>query len=120
MEAEANFRKAIQLNPKFVCAYYNLAVLLDELEWYQEALQAIDRAIFLDPYDSGLQERRSEILANLEKHISASALSRKHNPAQYALESVQAQEVQIMDDCLSDLIQEIEEGETVVFCGAGI
>ncbi|MGH8556275.1 MAG: tetratricopeptide repeat protein [Methylococcales bacterium] len=64
-EAEANFRKAIELNPKFPWAFCNLAVLLDEQGRHSEALELIDGAISLDPHDSDFPERRREILENL-------------------------------------------------------
>lgn len=65
-EAEANYRKAIELNPRFAWAYCNLAVLLDEQGRHSEALKHIDEAISLDPQDSDFPKRRSEILENLK------------------------------------------------------
>jgi len=64
-EAEANFRKAIELNPRFAWAYCNLAVLLDDQGRHAEALELIDKAITLDPHDRDFPERRKEILENL-------------------------------------------------------
>src|SRR5687768_33393 len=61
-EAEACFRKAIQLNPTFAWAYCNLAVVLDDMGRHQEALDLIDKAISLDPRDRDFHERRQEIL----------------------------------------------------------
>ncbi len=78
-EAEAAYRKAIELNPSDATAYYNLGILLKNLKRYDEAEAAYRKAIELNPsYATAysnlaillrVTERAKEALSLLEKVI---------------------------------------------------
>lgn len=70
-EAETNYRKAIELNPKNPWAHGNLAVVLDDQGRHAEALEFIDKAMSLEPHDRDFSEWRRDILKNLGPARSA-------------------------------------------------
>lgn len=64
-EAETNYRKAIELNPRNAWAHGNLAVVLDDQKRHAEALELIEKAISLDPHDRDFPEWEKEIREKL-------------------------------------------------------
>ena len=83
-EAEACYRKAIALEPRFAPAYTNLGALLVKQDRYQEAHDLLQSAIALDPenidaYNNlGLAHRK---LGNLSEAFSAYRVALEKNPS---------------------------------------
>jgi tetratricopeptide (TPR) repeat protein len=48
-EAIASFRRVLQLNPRHTLAHYNLALVLKRADRFPEAIDALHRAIAIDP-----------------------------------------------------------------------
>lgn len=62
-EAEGNLREAIDRRPDFHEAYYNLAILYYELGDWEDALDAVERAVEIEE-NSEYEELRQEIIDN--------------------------------------------------------
>ena len=60
-EAAVNYREAIDLNPEFHQAYYNLALVYAQMGDLENAESSIDKAIELEPNDETYQEMAKTI-----------------------------------------------------------
>ena len=76
-EAIAAYEKAIQLNPQYADAYYNLVNTLDEIEKYEEAMAAYQKAIQLNPQYASAYNNLGNTLDEIEKYEEAIAAYQK-------------------------------------------
>ena len=79
-QSEAAFRKAIELNPSYAKAHYNLGTLFLKLGDYREALEALREAIRLNP-------RSSDALYNLA--AAYAQLGDKENALQFLKQAIE-------------------------------
>ena len=87
-EAIACFREATTLNPACAWAFGNLAVVLAELDRYNEALQAIEKAIQIDPDDDDFRQNKAEILKCLQRVASTEKSPQDLNSELFAALSI--------------------------------
>ncbi|MDC3170990.1 tetratricopeptide repeat-containing glycosyltransferase family protein [Prochlorococcus sp. AH-716-E13] len=76
-EAEASYRKAIELNPKFIEAHYNIGIILKELGKFQEAELSYRKAIELNPDFTNAYSNLGILLKDLGKLKEAEVSTRK-------------------------------------------
>jgi tetratricopeptide (TPR) repeat protein len=76
-EAEATYRKAIELNPSYATAYSNFGNLLVDLNRYEEAEAAYRKAIELNPSDANAYSNFGNLLVDLNRYEEAEAAYRK-------------------------------------------
>jgi superkiller protein 3 len=76
-EAEANYRKAIELNPQYATAYNNLGSFLDDLKRLDEAEANYRKAIELNPQDATAYNNLGNTLKDLKRFDEAEANYRK-------------------------------------------
>jgi Flp pilus assembly protein TadD len=62
--AERYFRLAVEAAPEYTDAWVNLAATLGMEERFPEALQAVDKALKLDPHHTGAQQLRQALTAS--------------------------------------------------------
>jgi tetratricopeptide (TPR) repeat protein len=86
-EAERLFQAAVRANPQAPQGWANLGQALFRLKRAPEALECLDRAIALDPSDSGILTQRGHILLALDRPQEALAIfegeARTHPIANY-------------------------------------
>jgi serine/threonine protein kinase/TolB-like protein/Flp pilus assembly protein TadD len=73
--AEAEYRKAIGLNPNDVTTHHWYALLLQNLGRFTEALAEIEKGLALDPASPQMNANRSGILVSMRRYDEALALS---------------------------------------------
>jgi len=72
--AEAEYRKAIALNPNDVTTHHWYAILLENLGRFNEALAEIEKGLALDPASPQINANHSLILSDLHRYDEALAL----------------------------------------------
>jgi tetratricopeptide (TPR) repeat protein len=77
LEAESLYRRAIEVDPNYATAYYNLGTALSSLKRYAEAEAAYRKAIEIDPQDVGGYNNLGYLLTDLKRHEEAEALLRR-------------------------------------------
>jgi len=75
-EAEAAYRKALEIRPHATC-WYNLGVLLHELKHYDEAEAALRKVIEIQPDNDWSWNNLGRLLQRLERYDEAEAAYRK-------------------------------------------
>ena len=70
-EAIKDYKKTIQLQPKHINAYGNLALAQKDLGFYQEAIRTFDKALSIDPRHSNNFRMRGNIKYELKKYKEA-------------------------------------------------
>jgi serine/threonine protein kinase/tetratricopeptide (TPR) repeat protein len=73
--AEAEYRKAIGLNPNDVTTHHWYALLLENLGRFNEALAEIEKGLALDPASSQMNANRGGILIDMHRSDEALTLS---------------------------------------------
>lgn len=63
-EAEANYREALQLNPRFVAAHYDIALLQDILGEFEDAIHHYEQVVHIEPH---YRDARFRLANNLVK-----------------------------------------------------
>ncbi|WGV27867.1 serine protease [Halotia branconii] len=76
-QAIANYEKAIQLNPKYANAYYNLGIALFDQKKLDEAVAAYQKAIQLNPKDAIAYNNLGNALSDQKKLDEAVAAYQK-------------------------------------------
>jgi tetratricopeptide (TPR) repeat protein len=76
-EAEASYRKAIELNPSYAPSYSNLGNLLKDLKRYDEAEASYRKAIELNPLLPEAYYNLGNLLKDLKRYEEAEASYRK-------------------------------------------
>jgi len=66
-EAEADYRRVIELNPKADCAHAFLGLLMENEGYWDEAVELYKEALRQDPVDSMSKERLKIVVDNLKK-----------------------------------------------------
>ncbi len=66
-----NINLSIDANPNFATAFHNKAWLLMDLERYEEALNAIEKAIAIEKQNANYYAIKGQILASLEQYRAA-------------------------------------------------
>jgi tetratricopeptide (TPR) repeat protein len=61
IDAAKCYQKAIECEPGFIDAYYNIAWILTEVKAFENALEFIDQGLAIDPDHDDLKELRSKI-----------------------------------------------------------
>jgi serine/threonine protein kinase/TolB-like protein/Tfp pilus assembly protein PilF len=72
-EAEAEYRKAIELNPNDVTSHHWYSVLLENLGRFKESLAEIEKALALDPASPQLNSNHAGILKDMHRYDEALA-----------------------------------------------
>jgi len=72
--AEAEYRKAIGLNPNDVTTHHWYSLLLQNLGRFKEALAEIEKALALDPASPQINANHAAILTNMHRYDDALAL----------------------------------------------
>ncbi len=97
-EAEELYSSAIELDPHFADAYFNLGNLYARLERFEQALEAYDRVVELRPADGEAHFNRGVALRELGRTTDAVdawrrclAVDRGHGRARAALEASERQ-----------------------------
>ena len=70
-EALEAFQKAVELNPKYARAYYNIAKVYFKTENYKEACKNIEKAIFLDDSNSDYYMLRGKTSLRMDEFEDA-------------------------------------------------
>ncbi len=70
-EAEESMRKAIEINPDYADAYYNLGIILKDLGKLQEAEISYRKAIKINPDYADAHSNLGTILMELDKYIDS-------------------------------------------------
>jgi eukaryotic-like serine/threonine-protein kinase len=73
-EAEAEYRKAIGLNPNDVTSHHWYALLLQNMGRFKEALAEIEKALALDPASPQINANHAGILSDMHRYDDALAL----------------------------------------------
>jgi Flp pilus assembly protein TadD len=86
-EAVADFERAVQLNPGYVKAHYNLGVAFEELGQMANAERHLRAAVGLEPRSSGLRRglagfyldrgRRADAAAQVEEFLRIDPLDKE-------------------------------------------
>jgi tetratricopeptide (TPR) repeat protein len=76
-EAEAAYRKAIELDPNYASPHNGLGSLLRRLKRYEEAEAAYRKAIELDPNYAMARNNQGSLLSDLERYEEAEVAYRK-------------------------------------------
>src|ERR1700676_2230076 len=69
--AEAEYRKAIELNPNDVTSHHWYSVLLENLGRFKESLAEIEKALALDPASPQLNSNHAGILKHMHRYDDA-------------------------------------------------
>jgi serine/threonine protein kinase/tetratricopeptide (TPR) repeat protein len=69
--AEAEYRKAIELNPNDVTSHHWYSVLLENLGRFKESLAEIEKALALDPASPQLNSNHAGILEHMHRYEDA-------------------------------------------------
>jgi adenylate cyclase len=72
--AEAEYRKAIGLNPNDATSHHWYSILLENLGRHNEALAEIEKALALDPASPQINANRAGILSDMHRYDDALAL----------------------------------------------
>ena len=104
MEAEAAYRQAITLDPKYAIAYSNLGVALSDQKKYVEAEAAYRQAITLDPKDARAYNNLGIALSDQKKYVEAEAAYRQA----ITLDPKYARAYSNLGDALSDQKKYVE------------
>ena len=70
-QAIACFREAVNINPEYVDAYYNLGIALDQQEKSEEAIASFERAIQINPEYTNAYYNLGLILTRQDKYAEA-------------------------------------------------
>lgn len=70
-EAIVYFKKAIDLNPDFIEAYYNLGITYEKLDKHKDSVEALKKAIQLDPNRANAHYALGYAYYRLEKYDDA-------------------------------------------------
>jgi Flp pilus assembly protein TadD len=76
-EAEAEYRKAIQLDPSDAISFYNFGNLLGNLRRYEEAEAAYRKAIEINPLDTAVYNNLGNALKDMKRYDEAEHSIRK-------------------------------------------
>jgi serine/threonine protein kinase/Flp pilus assembly protein TadD len=71
--AEAEYRKAIELNPNDATSHHWYSVLLENLGRAKEALAEIEKAVALDPASPQINANHADVLGHLNRPADAAA-----------------------------------------------
>jgi len=71
--AEAEYRKAIALNPNYATSHHWYATLLENLGRFKEALAEIEKALALDPASPQINANHAGILSDMHRYDDALA-----------------------------------------------
>jgi tetratricopeptide (TPR) repeat protein len=69
-EAEADYRRVIELNPKADCAHAFLGLLMENEGYWNEAVKLYREALRQDPTYEVIRERMENLIRNLQKRRS--------------------------------------------------
>ncbi len=61
------YDRALEVDPKYVYAWYNKGFILDDLGRYEEAIECYDRALEIDPKYESAARRRKMAIEHLER-----------------------------------------------------
>lgn len=75
--AVSNFRKAIELDPTYERAYFNWAFMLDNLKFYEEAIEKYQIALKLNPDNPWIYNNIGVSHGKLGRHLKAIEMFKK-------------------------------------------